>query len=66
MITGRFFIFNLFGNLLPLLVALVSVPMVAHYAGVERLGALAVVWALVGYFGFLDFEIGRASCRERV
>lgn len=60
----RFFIFNLLGNILPILVALVSVPVIAHHAGVERLGALGVVWALVGYFGFLDFGLSRAVTRR--
>lgn len=62
--THRFFIFNLLGNLLPLLVALMAMPMVAHLAGVERLGALAVVWTLVGYFGFLDFGLSRVVTRR--
>lgn len=62
--TFRFFIFNLLGNILPILVALVSVPVIAHHAGVERLGALGVVWALVGYFGFLDFGLSRAVTRR--
>ncbi|WP_404559431.1 hypothetical protein, partial [Neisseria gonorrhoeae] len=44
--------------------ALLSVPVIAHAAGVERLGALGVVWALVGYFGFLDFGLGRVVTRR--
>ncbi|MES2932285.1 MAG: flippase [Pseudomonadota bacterium] len=64
MATLRFFLFNLFGNMLPLIVALVAMPTVAHYAGVERLGVLAVVWTLVGYFGFLDFGLSRVVTRR--
>jgi O-antigen/teichoic acid export membrane protein len=45
-------------------VALVSVPVIAHFAGVERLGALGVVWTLVGYFGFLDFGLSRVVTRR--
>ncbi|RZI41649.1 hypothetical protein EGT07_16185 [Herbaspirillum sp. HC18] len=62
--TLRFFIFNLLGHTLPMAVALVSVPMIAHFAGVERLGALGVVWALVGYFSFLDFGLSRVVTRR--
>ncbi|NEX64484.1 oligosaccharide flippase family protein [Noviherbaspirillum galbum] len=62
--TARFFLFNLLGHGLPLLVALVSVPVVAHHAGVERLGALGVVWALVGFASFLDFGLGRVVTRR--
>jgi O-antigen/teichoic acid export membrane protein len=64
MATVRFFAFNLLGHVAPMLVALLSVPVIAHAAGVERLGALGVVWALVGYFGFLDFGLGRVVTRR--
>jgi len=64
MIVRRFFIFNLLGNILPVLVALVAVPAIAAHAGVERLGALGVVWGLVGYFGFLDFGLSRVVTRR--
>lgn len=64
MATVRFFAFNLLGHVLPMVVALLSVPVIAHAAGVERLGALGVVWALVGYFGFLDFGLGRVVTRR--
>lgn len=62
--TLRFFIFNLLGHTLPMAVALVSVPVIVHFAGVERLGALGVVWALVGYFSFLDFGLSRVVTRR--
>lgn len=61
---SRSFIFNLIGSILPILAALVSVPVIATHAGVERLGALGVVWALVGYFGFLDFGLSRVVTRR--
>jgi O-antigen/teichoic acid export membrane protein len=64
MTIGRFFIFNLAGNFLPLVVALVAMPVVAQLAGVERLGVLTVVWTLVGYFGFLDFGLSRVVTRR--
>jgi O-antigen/teichoic acid export membrane protein len=64
MIVRRFFVFNLLGNILPVLVALIAVPVIAAHAGVERLGALGVVWGLVGYFGFLDFGLSRVVTRR--
>ena len=60
----RFFLFNLLGNVLPILTALVAVPVIARYAGVDRLGALGVVWGLIGYFGFLDFGLSRVVTRR--
>lgn len=64
MATFRFFIFNLLGNVLPMLVALAAMPMVSHFAGIERLGAIALVWTLVGYFSFLDFGLSRVVTRR--
>ncbi|MFI4940070.1 MAG: oligosaccharide flippase family protein [Burkholderiales bacterium] len=60
----RFFLFNLLGNALPILIALAAVPVIAHHAGIERLGALGVVWGLIGYFGFLDFGLSRVVTRR--
>ncbi|HXA48162.1 MAG TPA: hypothetical protein VNW52_11075, partial [Burkholderiaceae bacterium] len=60
----RFFLFNLIGNIVPILTALVAVPVIVHYAGVERLGALGVAWGLIGTFGFLDFGLSRVVTRR--
>lgn len=64
MATIRFFIFNLLGNVVPMLVALIAMPVVSHFAGVERLGAIALIWTLVGYFSFLDFGLSRVVTRR--
>ncbi|MBV8666488.1 MAG: flippase [Burkholderiaceae bacterium] len=60
----RFFVFNLLGHALPILIALAAVPTIAHHAGVDRLGALGVVLGLIGYFGFLDFGLSRVVTRR--
>ncbi len=54
-----FFVFNLAGQALPLLVGLVTIPKLILYLGVERFGALSVVWVLIGYFSLFDFGLSR-------
>lgn len=60
----RFFVFNLLGNGLPVLIALIAVPVIVHYGGVERLGELGVAWGVIGYLGFLDFGLSRVVTRR--
>jgi O-antigen/teichoic acid export membrane protein len=63
--------FNLIGTLVPALVALAALPVIAAHAGVERLGILGLVWALVGHLGVLDLGLSRvmtrrvAACRSK-
>ena len=51
---------NLGGLLLPLGVAVVTVPHLISRLGQERFGLLALAWGLIGYAGALDLGIGRA------
>jgi len=53
-------LWNVFGTILPLLAALVSVPPLIEGLGTVRFGILAVAWVLVGYFSFFDLGLGRA------
>lgn len=61
---ARNFIYNLGGMGLPLLVAVVAVPLLARFAGLPRLGFLTIAWALIGYLGFLDLGLSRVVARR--
>ena len=51
---------NLVGLALPVVVGLVTVPLIIRGMGVERFGVLSLAWVVVGYFSLFDLGIGRA------
>ena len=55
---------NLGGQLLPMMVALIAMPLLARHAGADRLGFLGLAWALIGYFALLDLGLSRVVTRR--
>lgn len=51
---------NLLGQILPLISALICIPLLINLIGNERFGFLAIAWMVIGYFSLFDFGLGRA------
>ena len=57
---ARNVLWNLLGTGTPLLVAVVSIPILIDRLGKDRFGVIALAWALIGYAGLFDLGLGRA------
>lgn len=53
-------LWNLLGEGLPMLAALISIPLLMSAVGIERFGALTLIWTLLGYLSLLDLGLGRS------
>jgi len=53
-------LWNLFGSALPALIGVAAIPYIYSKTGIERIGVLTIIWALIGYFSIFDFGLGRA------
>jgi O-antigen/teichoic acid export membrane protein len=54
---------NLIGLGAPVLVGILTIPSLVANLGRERFALLSLAWTVVGYFGFLDLGLGRATTR---
>ena len=52
--------YNLLGYGIPLLLAIIFIPMLIKQLGYEKFGILNLAWVVIGYFSFLDFGIGKS------
>jgi O-antigen/teichoic acid export membrane protein len=55
------FAYTIAGAAIPIASALITVPIYIHTIGAPRYGIVAIAGLLLGYFGFLDFGLSRAS-----
>lgn len=56
-------VWNLGGQALPVVAALIAVPMLIRDLGLDRFGLLSLVWLLIGYFSLFDLGLGWALTR---
>nr|WP_276082329.1 flippase [Methylobacterium sp. GC_Met_2] len=52
---------NSIGPIINFLVAIITLPIYIKYVGNERYGVISIIWILLGYAGFLDLGLSRAS-----
>jgi O-antigen/teichoic acid export membrane protein len=57
---GRDTILNLLGNIIPVVLTLLSVPLFLEVLGPNAFGLLSALWLIIGYFGSFDLGLGRA------
>lgn len=53
-------VWNLAGQAAPLVVAVVTIPVLLRALGVDRFGLLTLAWLVTGYFSVFDLGLGRA------
>ena len=53
-------LWSLVGKIVPMLGALVSIPILIRALGTDRFGVLTLAWILVGYFSLFDLGLSRA------
>jgi O-antigen/teichoic acid export membrane protein len=56
-------LFNLIGQGLPLVVAVVTIPFIIQGLGVDRFGLLSLAWVVLGYFAIFDLGLGQATTK---
>lgn len=59
-VLARNALWNILGQVVPVGVALLAVPVLLDRLGAARFGILSLIWVLVGYFNLFDLGFGRA------
>ena len=53
-------VWNLSGQIAPLVVAIFAIPLLIKGLGTDRFGVLTLAWVVIGYFSLFDLGLGRA------
>jgi O-antigen/teichoic acid export membrane protein len=56
-------IFNLLGQVLPMLVGLLTIPLIVRGLGTDGYGILSIAYMVLGYFGIFDLGLSRATVK---
>ena len=55
------FFWSLFGTGLPLVLGIVTIPLILDGLGMVLFGLLTLIWTAIGYFGLFDFGLGEGT-----
>jgi len=56
-------ILNFIGQVIPLIIGVVTIPFVIRGLGTDRFGLLTLAWLVLGYFAVFDLGLGRATTK---
>src|SRR5437879_4906172 len=56
-------IFNLLGQILPMLVGIFTIPYIMRGLGTNGYGILSIAFMVLGYFGIFDLGLSRATVK---
>ena len=54
---------NVVGQIVPMLIGVLTIPRFIHGLGDERFSLLTIAWTALGYFSLFDFGFGRATTK---
>ena len=57
---ARNVVYSLLGQSLPILVGILSIPILIRHLGTDRFGILTLSWIVISYFSLFDLGLGRA------
>ena len=60
---ARNVVWNLSGQVLPLLAGIALIPYIIRGLGPDRFGMLGIIWVVFGYFSLMDLGLGRATTK---
>ncbi|HDG98327.1 MAG TPA: flippase [Desulfobacterales bacterium] len=60
---GRNTLLNFWGQAMPLVIGVITIPFIVRGLGTERFGLLSLSWVILGYFSIFDLGLGRATTK---
>lgn len=64
MSVARHTVYNVLGAIVPIAVALATIPLYIEIVGLARYGTLTLCWLILGYIGFFDLGLGLAVSHD--